>query len=166
MPVDSYKFLPRSFRATFEALPIEVDGPVWAHFEKPLSRATIAVLTSAGVYVKGSQQPFDVEREKREPTWGDPGWRPIPRNVTQDRIDAAHLHINTEPLRRDVGVVLGLAALSNLEREGLIGRLARENYSVMGFQEEGCEVWRSQTGPAIIESLRRQEVDGLLLAPA
>ena len=35
MPVDSFKFLPRSFRLMFEDVHIEVDGPVWAPFEKP-----------------------------------------------------------------------------------------------------------------------------------
>jgi len=166
MPVDSYKFLPRSFRPAFEALRIDVEGPVWAPFEKPLREATIAVLSSAGIYLKDTQEPFDVEREKRDPTWGDPSWRPIPRDVAQDRIEAAHLHINTEHLKRDVGVALGLEALACLETRGVIGRLADENYSVMGFQEEGCQVWREQTGPEILKRLLRQQVDALLLAPA
>ena len=63
MPVDSFKFLPKSFRPMFESMHIEVDGPVWAPFEKPLSEATIAVLSSAGVFLKDIQEPFEVERE-------------------------------------------------------------------------------------------------------
>ncbi|TDJ64118.1 MAG: hypothetical protein E2O36_02300, partial [Proteobacteria bacterium] len=72
MAVDSFKFLPKSFHAMFENIDIEVDGPVWSPFDKPLSESTIAVLSSAGIFVRNSQMPFDVEREKREPTWGDP----------------------------------------------------------------------------------------------
>ena len=166
MPVDSFKFLPKSFRPMFESMNIEVDGPVWAPFEKPLSEATIAVLSSAGVFLKDTQEPFDVEREKREPSWGDPTWRAIPRDVSQNRIDASHLHINTEHVKRDVGVALGLRALAALEADGVIGRLAKENYSVMGYQENGCEVWQSKTGPEIVNRLRHQAVDALLLAPA
>ena len=150
----------------FERVRIEVEGPVWSPFEKPLSEATIAVLSSAGIFLRDTQESFDVEREKREPTWGDPGWRAIPRDVSQDRIDAAHLHINTEHLKRDVGVALGLSALAALEADAVIGRLATENYSVMGYQESGCEVWQSKTGPEIAGRLRDAEVDALLLAPA
>ena len=94
-----------------------------------------------------------MEREKRQPTWRDPTWRAIPRDVSQDRIDAAHLHINTEHVKRDVSVALGLRALAALEADGVIGRLAKENYSVMGYQENGCEVWRSKTGPEIVNRL-------------
>jgi len=166
VPVDSFKFLPKSFRPAFEGARIEVDGPVWAPFDKALGEATIAVLSSAGIFLRDEQPSFDMEREKREPTWGDPSWRAIPRDVAQDRIDAAHLHINTEPLKRDVGVVLGLRALAALEADGVIGRLADENYSVMGYQESGCAVWRKETGPEIAARLREGAVDALLLAPA
>ncbi len=166
MPVDSFKFLPRSFRPMFENADIQVDGPVWAPFEKPLAESAIAVLSSAGIFLRDTQESFDVEREKREPTWGDPSWRAIPRDVSQDRIDAAHLHLNTQHVKRDVGVALGLRALAALEEDGVIGRLASENYSVMGFQAGGCEVWQTQTGPEIIARLRDAEVDAILLAPA
>lgn len=166
MPVDSFKYLPRSFRPMFEDVHVEVDGPVWAPFEKPLSEAVVAALSSAGIFLSDTQSSFDVERERREPTWGDPGWRAIPRDVSQDRIDAAHLHINTDHLKRDVGVALGLRALAALEAEGVIGRVADECYSVMGYQERGCEVWRTKTGPEIAARLRDAEVDALLLAPA
>ena len=150
----------------FEGVHVDVDGPVWAPFEKPLSEATIAVLSSAGIFLRDTQESFDAEREKREPSWGDPSWRAIPRDVSQDRIDSAHLHINTEHVKRDVGVALGLRALAALEADAVIGRLATENYSVMGFQERGCEVWQSKTGPEIADRLRDAEVDALLLAPA
>ncbi len=150
----------------FQNIQIEVDGPVWAPFEKPLAEATLAVLSSAGIFLPDTQESFDVERERREPHWGDPSWRAIPRDVSQERIDAAHLHINTEHVKRDVGVALGLRALAALEADGVIGRLATENYSVMGFQQAGCEVWQSKTGPEIAGRLRDAAVDALLLAPA
>jgi len=166
MTVDGFKFLPKSFRFLYENVQIETDGPVWAPFEKPLSEATIAVLSSAGIFVRDTQAPFDVEREKREPTWGDPSWRTIPRDIPQDKVDAAHLHINTAHVKQDIGTALGLRALAALEEKGVIGKLAMENYSVMGYQEHGCDVWQSKTGPEIIEHLKQHAVDALLLAPA
>jgi len=166
LPVDSFKYLPKSFRPMFENADIKVDGSVWAPFTKPLAEAQIAVLSSAGIFLNDTQESFDMEREKREPSWGDPTWRAIPRDVAQDRVDAAHLHINTEHVKKDVGVALGLRAFASLEADGVIGRLADENYSVMGFQAPGCEVWRTQTGPEIVQRLRDAAVDALVLAPA
>ena len=166
MAIDSFKFLPKSFRPMFENVQIEVNGPVWAPFEKPLSESTIAVLSSAGIFLPDRQEPFDVEREKQEPTWGDPTWRVIPKDISQDKVDAVHLHINTEHVKQDVGVALGLKVLMALESEGVIGSLASENYSVMGYQENGCEAWQSKTGPEIAEHLHQNKVDALLLAPA
>ena len=51
MQVDSFAFLPRSFRPMFEKPP-RLDGhdaPVWAPFEKRLAEAKIALLSSAGL---------------------------------------------------------------------------------------------------------------------
>ncbi len=166
MSGDSFKILPQSFRPIFETADIQVDGPVWAPLDKPLAEARIAVLSSAGVFLRDTQESFDVDRERREPAWGDPSWRAIPRDVAQDRIDAAHLHINTEHVRKDVGVAFGLRAFASLEADGVIGNLAEENYSVMGFQEAGCQVWQATTGPEITVRLRDAAVDALVLAPA
>ncbi len=166
MPVDSYKFLPKSFRAAFQPAGPSGEEPVWAALAKPLSEAKVAVLSSAGVFLKDSQSSFDLDRERREPTWGDPGWRAIPRDVSQDQVDVAHLHINPEHAREDVGVAFGFAAFMALENEGVIGKLADENYSVMGYQERGCAAWRNETGPEIVNRLRHEAVDAIILAPA
>ena len=80
MVVDSYKFLPRSFRPFYEGrgpFPGE-DEPVWAPFEKRLAESRLAVLTLAGMYVRLSQPAFDLEHEQTHPDWGDPTWRAIP----------------------------------------------------------------------------------------
>ena len=87
MTVDSYKFLPKSFRAGYEGTPMQESEAVWTPLEKPAGEATVALVTSAGIYLKASQEPFDVEREKREPTWGDPTYRVIPRTTQQSEID-------------------------------------------------------------------------------
>ncbi len=165
MAVDSFKFLPKSFRPMFENIVVDVDGAVWAPLGKPLAEARIAVLSSAGVFLRDTQESFDMDRERREPAWGDPTWRAIPRDVAQDRIDAAHLHLNTEHVRKDVGVAFGLRAFASLEADGVIGNLAEENYSVLGFQAAGCPVWQATTGPEITVRLRDAAVDALVLAP-
>ena len=67
MIVDSYRFLPRSFRPMYEdrgPFPGE-EAPVWAPFEKRLAAARIALLTSAGLYVRGTQASFDLARAEQ-----------------------------------------------------------------------------------------------------
>jgi D-proline reductase (dithiol) PrdB len=165
--VDSFKFLPRTFRPFYEGrgpFPGE-DEPVWAPFEKRLAEARIALLTSAGIYVKESQPSFDLEREQTHPDWGDPTWRSIPAKATADRIGVAHLHINDEDLRADPEIALPMHLLGELAGEGLIGSAVAEHVSVMGYQERTLREWQDTTAPELVTHLRDQVADGLILAP-
>ena len=166
MTVDSYRFLPRSMRTMYESQPPIEEPPVWAPLPKPLHRCTVALLTSAGIYLKDSQPPFDADRERREPTWGDPSYRIIPTGVRQDQVACSHLHINHADLLEDVDVVLPLRAFKRLEVEGVIGGLAGEHYSFMGYQDRRLEDWRHTQGPELAARLKERSVDVLLLAPA
>ena len=166
MAVESYKFLPRSMRAMYEAMPAIDEPPAWAPLTKPVERCTIALMTSAGVFLKDSQQGFDEEREWREPTWGDPTYRVIPRDVRQEQVGCSHLHINRTDLLEDLDVVLPFRAFGTLESEGRIGRLADEAYSFMGYQDRRLEDWRNVQGPELAARLKERAVDVLLLAPA
>jgi D-proline reductase (dithiol) PrdB len=166
MAVDSYKYLPRSMRVMYEATPVIDEPPAWAPLPKPLHLCKVALLTSAGIYLKDSQPPFDTEREQREPTWGDPTYRIIPSSVRQEQIACSHLHINHTDLLEDVNVVLPIRAFTQLANEGTIGALADEHYSVMGYQDRRLKDWRETQGPEIAARLKEHTVDVLLLAPA
>ena len=166
MTVDSYKYLPRSMRTMYEATPVIDEPPAWASLPKPLHQCTIALMTSAGIYLKDSQEPFDTERERREPTWGDPTYRVIPRDVHSEDIACSHLHISHDDLLEDVDVVLPIRAFTALEAEGRIGRLADEHYSFMGYQDRRLVDWRNVQGPELAARLKEHAVDVLLLAPA
>ena len=164
MIVDSYKFLPRSFRPFYEGrgpYPGE-DGPVWAGFVKRLADSKIALLSSAGLYHEGEQPAFDLDRERSEPGWGDPSWRAI----ADGRLGVAHLHINDTDLLADPEIALPARLLSRLVSEGVVGAQAEQHVAVMGYQERGLADWRETTAPEITSFLRDQEVDGLILAPA
>jgi D-proline reductase (dithiol) PrdB len=165
--VDSYRFLPRSFVPLYSgAEPARGDeGPVWAPFERRLAEAQIAVLTSAGLYLEGEQPPFDGEREKAEPTWGDPTHRVLPAALDGRALGMMHLHLNHEDVLADPEIALPLGGLAALVAEGRVGAVAPRHVSVMGYQQAGLEVWRAQTAPAIVELLRDQGTDGLILAP-
>lgn len=166
MTVDSFAFLPRAFRPLYEASPEFDHEPVWADFDKPLEDATIGLLTSAGIYVVGEQEAFDVERERREPLWGDPTLRTIRSNIAQDQVGATHLHIRTDDILQDVDIALPVNRLNEFVDEGWVGAAAPEHFSVMGYQEEGAEVWRTTTGPEIAARCHAADIDALILAPA
>jgi D-proline reductase (dithiol) PrdB len=164
--VDSFRFLPRSFRPFYEGrgpFPGE-DAPVWAPFDKRLKQSRIALLTSAGIYVQGSQEPFDTEGERANPEWGDPTWRAIPG--TAKDLGFAHLHINPEDMGTDPEIALPSRLLSTLAEEGVIGSTTTEHVSVMGFQERSLKAWKETTAPQIVAWLRDQSADGMILAPA
>jgi hypothetical protein len=166
MRVDSFRFLPRSFVPLYENVtPLESEREVvWAPFEPRLAEATIAMVSSAGLSVAGEQPPFDLDRERREPSWGDPTHRVIP-NDGNPLLAMSHLHVNNTDTLADRNVALPIDVLNALATEGVVGAAARSHVSVMGYQQAGLEVWRTQTAPAIIELLREEGADGVILAP-
>ena len=167
MEIDSYRYLPRSFRPRYEAMgpsPDEAD-PVWAPFPVRLGDARIALLSSAGLSVRATQAPFDADGERANPLWGDPTWRAIPRPTAQGELGMMHLHVNNEDVLADHEIALPLRRLDELVADGVVGASADTHFSVMGYQEEGLEAWRTRTAPEVVEVLRTEHVDGVVLAP-
>jgi len=165
--VDSYKFLPRSFLPLYEQvhpLPDESDE-VWSPFAPRLGDASIALVTSAGLSLAGAQEPFDLDRERREPTWGDPSFRVLPHRLGDAPLVMSHLHVNDTDVRADRNVALPVDALDDLVAEGMVGRAAPSHVSVMGYQEAGLAHWREVTAPAIVDLFLAQGTDGVVFAP-
>jgi D-proline reductase (dithiol) PrdB len=165
--VDGFRFVPPSLRAWLtKDIPEKAFGGhiPWTPLRKPVTEATFSLMTSAGISMK-SDPPFDVEREKREPKWGDPTSREIPRNALQEDINVNHLHINTDYIKQDVNVVLPLMRFQEFEKEGMIGRLAPTCYSFYGFQLDPRELLE-KTMPRVASQMQREQVDAVLLTPA
>ena len=139
---------------------------MWAPFEKRLHASRIALLSSAGLYLKALQPSFDVVREQDNPEWGDPSWRSIPSSATASEIGVAHLHINDEDILADPEIALPAHLLEQLAAEGVVGAATSEHVSVMGYQDRSLEGWRLETLPALLAMLRDRHADGLILAPA
>ena len=142
------------------------DEPVWTPFEKRLADSTVALLSSAGLFIEGSQPSHDGDREKADPGWGDPTWRAIPRSTPQGALGMMHLHVNPADTLADHEVSLPLRTLDALVADGIVGASAPTHYTVMGYQQAGLDGWRSKTADEIVARLRDEQVDALLLAPA
>ncbi|HMK35678.1 MAG TPA: glycine/sarcosine/betaine reductase selenoprotein B family protein [Desulfomonilaceae bacterium] len=165
--VDGFRFLPPSLAAWIQTFipEAEYSGTIpWTPLSRPVRESTLSLVTSSGISLK-TDPPFDMEREKKEPTWGDRSFRVIPRNATERDIAANHLHINTQYVLRDMNVVLPAARLGELEQEGVIGRLAATVYSFYGFQWQSTDFLTQAIQP-IAERLREEGVNAVILTPA
>src|SRR3954454_22830729 len=138
--------------------------PQWAPFDVRLADASIALLTSAGLSIDGQQPAFDVERERGEPTWGDPTHRLVPHDHAAP-LAMNHLHVNSADVLADRNVALPIDVLDELVAEGRVAAAASTHVSVMGYQQAGLDVWRNETAPAIVDLLRDQRTHGVVLAP-
>jgi D-proline reductase (dithiol) PrdB len=165
--VDGFHFMPPSLKAwmTKDIPAEEYSGDIpWTAIKKPINETTFALMTSAGISAK-SDPPFDVEREKREPAWGDPTSRQIPSTATEADIEVNHLHINTDYIKQDINVMLPLARFREFENEGTIGALAPTAYSYYGFQLDPT-VLLNETMPGVAAQMEADSVEAVLLTPA
>jgi len=165
--VDGFRFMPPTLRAWLRKDIPETDymGEIpWTPLKKPLSRTMFSLMTSAGINLK-ADPPFDMEREKREPFWGDPTHREIPRDTSQDQIDANHLHVDTSFIKDDINVILPITRFAEFEREGLIGSLAPTCYSFYGYQHD-FTVLMEITMPKVAAKMHDEGVEAVVLTPA
>jgi len=165
--VDGFRFLPPGLTAWIKTfIPAdEFDGPIpFQPLSKPLSKCTVAAVTSAGISL-ASDPPFDMEREKKEPNWGDPTYRKIPQTTSQADIRVNHLHINTSYILEDINVMLPIGHLQELAAEGIIGLAAATAYSFYGFQWQRSEFLKEAIEP-IADRMHAEGVDAAILTPA
>ena len=136
----------------------------WTPVSKPLAESKVALLSTAGISMQGDE-PFDMEGERKRPTWGDPSWRALRADATGETTRANHLHIDTGYIRKDINVALPLDRLRELAAAGEVGVVADTHYSVMGFQGADSSTLENVSGPEIASSMLAQQVDLALLAP-
>ena len=168
MAIDSYKWLPGSLASYYRALPLEKVEPIpWTPLAKPVEECCFSLVTSAGLYLKGKQQPFSLDGERKNPFWGDPAYRAMPRDVKQEEIGIAHLHINNADLEADMNIVLPVHRFLELEAAGEISSLAPTSYSFMGYQgfPPNTDEWEKRYGPEMAARMKEEEVDAALLTP-
>jgi len=169
MPVDSFKYLPRLIATLYQMTDHQPELPIpWTPLARPLPECGFGLVTSGGLYQKGVEPPFDLEREKREPDWGDPTYQAIPVSIRQAELGASHLHINTRDVLADVNILLPIDRFQELVAEGRVGGLAERAYSFMGYQgfPPDATAWRETYGPQVAEKFKTERVDCVLLTPA
>ena len=120
----------------------------------PLGERRVAIITSAGLVVRG-ERPF----RGREADY-----RVIPGETRPDQLLCSHISINFDRtgFQEDWNVVFPLDRLNELAAEGAIGSVAATHYSFMGATDP-----REMEGAAreVAARLMQDRVDAVLLAP-
>ena len=166
MSIDSYRFLDFASRQVMKAWAARQERGVipFTPLAKPLSESTIALVSTAGI-ARTDDRPFDQQRERRDPWWGDPSCRVIPLGTTEQDVRLYHLHIDPRFGEADLDVVLPMRRLAELAREGIAGPPASRHYSFMGYILDPA-VLVGETAPAMADLMRADRVDAVVLVPA
>ena len=130
----------------------------WTPFAGQAKDHKFALLTSGGLYLKGSQPPFDTES-----IHGDPGFREIPKTVRQEDLGISHAHFDHRLAEEDINTIFPIQRFVELEQEGEIGSLAATNYS-FGYVNDVVPLVE-ESAPLLVESLREQGVTALFAVP-
>ena len=169
MPVDSFKFLPRLISVIYEMTDLQPEYPLpWTPLRRPLTECNFGLITSGGLYNKRDEPSFDLEREKQEPSWGDPSFRTIPNSITKGDLGVSHLHYNPEFVLEDINVLLPIHRFLDLVTQNRIRALADFAYSFMGYQgyPPDTSYWRDTFGPEVAKRLKADGEDCVLLTPS
>lgn len=138
---------------------VENDATPWALLAKPLSQATLALLSTCGVYRLDTQAPFDAWNNL-----GDASFRAIHVDTPADRLRIAHSHYDHKHVSADVNVTLPVQHFQQLVAEGVIGRLYPWSYSFMGYLPEPRQLI-AETAPQVARRLAGDGVDAAFLTP-
>jgi D-proline reductase (dithiol) PrdB len=127
-----------------------------AVLSKPLSQARLALVTSAGIHVRGDS-PFSP---------GDQTYRVIPNTTPPGGIVQSHSSIGFDrvPMYRDINVSFPVDRVRELAERGRIGSLGARFYSFMGAQRDPRRIV-NETGPEVARQLKGDGVDVVLLTP-
>jgi D-proline reductase (dithiol) PrdB len=131
-----------------------VGGPIpWTPLARPVREATVALVTTSGVHLR-RDPPFNPA--------SDASFRVIPRDAEPGDLAITHQAYDRRDALRDVNLVFPLQRLRELAADGVIGRVAAENYG-FGLVDRGASL--VAPGREVAARLRRAAVDLALLVP-
>jgi D-proline reductase (dithiol) PrdB len=135
------------------------DSAPWSPLSRPLRGATVALLSTCGLYRYDQQLPFAAWNPL-----GDPAFREIHIDTPVDRLHIAHTHYEREHAETDINVVLPILHFQQLAAQGIIGRLYPWTYSFMGYLPEPAALI-ADTAPQVARRLAADGVHAAFLTP-
>jgi D-proline reductase (dithiol) PrdB len=140
---------------------VEATTIPWAPLRVPLPRATVALVTTAGVHPV-TDPPFDMTDPE-----GDPSYRVIPADAPRAALTITHKYYDHRAADRDLNVVLPLDRLRELSTEGHVGGVAPRAYGFMGHVDgRHLRTLIERTAPEVADRLVADGADAVVLTPA
>ena len=153
-----FPFLAERWAESFEA--VNSGDIPWTPFTKEPLECKVALVTTAGVHLKG-QPLFDMDDEE-----GDYTFREIPTDVKIDDIMITHKYYDHSDADRDINIVFPIERLRELSDLGEIKSVAPRHFGVMGhIVGSKLKQLIEKTAPDIASSLKEDGVDIALLTP-
>ena len=123
--------------------------------DKPLGQSRLALVTTAGIHVRGDA-PF---------TGGDQSFRVIPADTPASEIVQSHASIGFDrtAFQRDINVVFPMDRVKEFVARGEIGSLSRTYFSFMGAQRPPYDRLLQDTGPQVARQLKADGVEVVFL---
>lgn len=150
--------LERSTGKIESAVPVE-ETP-WTPFAVPLSKARVALVTTAGVHL-AAQRPFDM----KDPD-GDPTYRAIPSGTPRGEYTITHDYYDHSDADTDLNIVFPVDRMREMAEAGEVGSLASVNYGFMGHIDgPHIDTLIKATAPEVASLLKGDGVDVVLLTP-
>jgi D-proline reductase (dithiol) PrdB len=145
-----------AMRAYAATLPVpEFETTAFTPLGKPLSEATVAIVTSAALHRPDDERFTETDTRYR----------------TLDRADRDLVMGHWSPnfdhtgFQLDLDVVYPIDRLEELATDGVIGEVAPRHYAFAGNQPDTVSEVRLDTGPACAAELMADAVDVVLLTP-
>ena len=133
----------------------------WSPPQKPLGNCKLAMVTTSGVH-HNTQEPFDMQDSD-----GDPSFRTINGETISSSYKITHDYYDHSDAEKDLNIIFPLDRLRELEQEGVIGQLAGSHYSFMGHIDgRHIATLITQSAQKVVEKLKHDDVDVVLLTPA
>ncbi|SHH97605.1 D-proline reductase (dithiol), PrdB protein [Sporanaerobacter acetigenes DSM 13106] len=127
--------------------------PVWAPVKKPLNEMRVAFATAAGVHLKS---------DKRFNLAGDFTFRTIPGDVNTKDLMVSHGGYDNGDVNKDINCMFPIDRLRELVAEGFIKEVAPTHIGFMGGGGNQ-EKFKNETGPAIAQILKDENVDAVIM---
>jgi D-proline reductase (dithiol) PrdB len=147
------------------------DDIPWTEFKRGLADCKLAVITSAGVFVKG-QKPFSIassvlpERllEQKFKGPGDWSYRVISADVDTQELRIAHSQLDSKRVELDVNCVFPIDRVRELVEESYIAETAANHFALMGHVPDFKRLYE-KTVPEILQRLEQDQVTAVLITP-
>ena len=130
-----------------------------ARLSKPLSEVRLTFVSTAGVQPKGTL-PFDTVHPV-----GDYTFRRVPSDSKPEELEIHQLKYPTVGAKRDLNVIFPIERLQELADEGIIGELAPNFFSFIGYNMDP-ERLEQRLAEEIAEAVKAEGSDVALLSPA